>query len=105
MAVRYSGHWLKTRQQGAWQSAILLAVLVPLVAIRFTTHQLNVALALAGLTMAPFAIAYRASRFLEAQERMHTEPTPEMQFIFQFVANTPMAIGGLLLVLMSAMSR
>ncbi|MFM8533527.1 MAG: hypothetical protein ACKOEC_08035 [Acidimicrobiia bacterium] len=82
-----------------------MAVLVPLVAVRFTTDRLGVALALAGLTMAPFAIAYQASRFLKEQERVHSEPTPEMQFIFRFVASTPMAIGGLLLVLMSAMSR
>jgi hypothetical protein len=105
MAVRYSGHWLKTRHHGAWQSAVLLVLLAPLVAVRFTTHPLNVAVALAGLTIAPFVIAYQASRFLEAQERIHSEPTPEMQFVFRFVVSTPIAMGGLLFVLMSAMGR
>ncbi|HWI18216.1 MAG TPA: hypothetical protein VNT81_10745 [Vicinamibacterales bacterium] len=103
MAVRYPGHWLKTRRQAVWQSAVLLVVLVPLVVLRFSTHGLNTALALAGLTMTPFAIAYQSWRFLEAQERVHDEPTAEMAFVFRFVVNTPVAIGGLLLVLMSSM--
>lgn len=103
MAVRYSGHWLKTRRQAAWQCAVLLAILVPLVALRFTTHRLPVAFALAVLTMVPFAIAYQSWRFLETQERTHSEPTPEMEFIFRFLANTPLAMSGILFALMAAM--
>ena len=96
MAVRYSGHLVRTRQQAVWQSAVLLAVLVPLVAWRFTTHPLPIALALAALTMAPFAIAYQSWRFLKEQERVHGEPTPEMAFVFRFVANTPLTVGALI---------
>ncbi len=103
MAVRYANHWLKTRQQAAWQSAVLLAVLVPFVAVRFTTHRVTIAIALAALTVVPFALAYQSWRFLEEQERTHTEPTPEMEFVFRLVANTPLAMGGILLALMSAL--
>jgi len=105
MTVRYSGHWLKTRHQGAWQSAVLLAVLIPFVAWRFNTHGVNVGLGLVGLTMAPFVLAYQASRFLAEQEQLHAEPTPAMQFVFRFVAATPLAFGGMLLALMSALGR
>jgi hypothetical protein len=100
MAVRYPGHMLKTRRQAAWQSAVLLTVLVPLVAWRFTTQPLPIALALAGLTLAPFAIAYRSWRFLEEQERLHSEPTPEMAFVFRFVGNTPLTVGALLFIVL-----
>jgi uncharacterized membrane protein len=103
MAVRYQGHLVRTRQQATWQGVVLLLVLLPLVAWRFTTHPLPVALALAALTMAPFAIAYQSWRFLEEQERVHSEPTPEMAFVFRFVANTPLTVGALLFVLMIAL--
>ena len=104
MAIRYSGHWLRTRRQAAWQSAVLLAVLLPLAAWRFTTHPLNIALPLAVLTMVPFAIAFQASRFLASQERVHSEPTPEMAFLFRFVVNTPLTFGALLFVLLIEIS-
>ncbi len=105
MAVRYASHWLKTRQQAWWQSAVLLAVLSTLLAWRFTTHPFPVAFALVLMALAPFALAFQASRFLEAQERIHSEPTPEMAFVFRFVANTPLAFSGIMLALLSALGR
>ncbi len=68
---------------------------------RFTTQPLGVAMGLAALTLAPFAIAYHSWRFLEEQERQHPEPTPEMAFVFRFVANTPLHFGAMLLVVLS----
>jgi hypothetical protein len=103
MAVRYQGHLVRTRQQATWQTAVLLLALLPLVAWRFTTHPPGLAVALAALATAPFAIAYQASRFLEARERVHSEPTPEMAFIFRFVANTPLTFGALLFVILIAL--
>ena len=103
MEVQYSGHIWKTRQQAAWQSVVLVLVLVPLAAWRFTTEPLGAAMGLAGLTLAPFGIAYHSWRFLEEQERLHETPTPEMNFVFRFVASTPMAMGGLLLVVLTSL--
>lgn len=105
MAVRYANHWLKTRQQ-AWRfSAVLIAVLSPFLAWRFTTHHFTVAFSLFLMALVPFALAFQASRFLEAQERIHSEPTPEMEFVFRFVANTPLAFSGIMLALLSALGR
>ena len=103
MAVRYSGHWLRTRRQAIWQSVVLLLVLLPLAAWRFTTQPLGAGLALVMLTLAPFALAYQSSRFLAALERVHEEPTPEMAFVFRFVANTPLTLGGLIFVVLVAL--
>jgi hypothetical protein len=100
MAVRYSGHLLKTRQQALWQGVVLLIVLAPLVAWRFRTEETIVAGALAALTLAPFGLAYQAWRFLRDQERRHPEPTPEMAFVFRILANTPLTLGALLLILL-----
>jgi hypothetical protein len=100
MAIRYSGHLLKTRQQALWQGLVLLIVLVPLAAWRFRTEDTVVAAALAALTLAPFVLAYQAWRFLGDQERRHPEPTPEMAFVFRILANVPLTMGALLLILL-----
>jgi uncharacterized membrane protein len=103
MAVRYTGHMVRTRQQAAALSVVMLLVLLPLAAWRFTTEPLPAAFALFMLTLAPFAIAYQSWRFLEAQERVHQQPTPEMIFVFRFVANTPLTFGGLLFIVLVAL--
>ena len=103
MAVRYSGHLLKTRRQAVWQNTVLLLVLLPLAVWRSTSQPVGAGIALTALTLAPFALAYQAWRFLQAQELLHPEATPEMTFVFRFLANTPLTFGGLMLVLLSAM--
>jgi hypothetical protein len=100
MAVHYSGHMVKTRQQAAWQCAVYLFILLPLVAWRFSTEPVVLAITLAALTIAPFGLAYQAWRFLEQQERLHSEPTEEMSFVFRLLASTPVSLGGLLLILL-----
>ena len=96
MTVSYSGHWLRTRQQAMWQSVVLLLVLLPLSAWRATTLPAGVGGGLAMLTLAPFVLAYQSWRFLAAQERVHDAPTPEMNFVFRFLVNTPLTFGALL---------
>jgi len=103
MAVRYPGHWLRTRQQAVWQDVALLTVLLPLALWRATTQPIGVGIGLVMLTAAPFAIAYHAWRFLDHQERVHEEPTPGMIFAFRFLVSTPLTIGGLLFVVLTGL--
>jgi uncharacterized membrane protein len=103
MTVRYSGHMLRTRQQAAWQNVLLLMVLLPLAVWRATTLPAGAAIALVMLTLAPFAIAYHAWRFLQTQEQSHAEPTDGMVFAFRLVASMPLSFGGLIFVLLVGM--
>ena len=103
MAVRYSGHMLRTRQQAMWLNVLLLVVLLPLAAWRAISMPAGPAIALVMLTAAPFVVAYQAGRFLQAQEQLHREPTDGMVFAFRFVANTPLTFGALIFVLLIAM--
>jgi hypothetical protein len=100
MAVRYSGHWLRTRRQAGMQCVVLAAILLPLAAWRLTSQPIGMALGLAMLTLAPFTIAYQAWRFLENQERLHREPTAGMIFVFRLLVNTPLTLGALLFVVL-----
>ena len=103
MAVRYSGHMTRTRLQAAWLGVAGFVVLAPLAVVRLRTQPPAAALGLAMLTLAPFVIAYQSWRFLESQERVHQAPTPEMEFVFRFLANTPLTFGALLFLVLSAM--
>ena len=99
--VRYRGHWLKTRQHAVLQNSVLLLMLLPLALWRSFNQPIAAAIGLTMLTLAPFAIAYQAWRFLKAQELLHQEPTPEMTFVFRFLASTPLSFSGLLLVVLA----
>jgi hypothetical protein len=99
--VRYHGHYLKTRRQAFIQNAALLLLLVPALAGRVAHERPVVAAALAMLTLAPFIWAYRELRFLGGQERLHTEPTPEMTFIFGLATVVPLTMSAFLLVVLS----
>ena len=103
MAVRYPGHWLRTREQAMWQGIVLLIVLLPLVVRCVNTQPLGVGIGLLMLTLAPFAVAYQASRFLAMQESRHDEPTPEMAFVFRLVVNTPLTFGALMIVVLMSL--
>ena len=99
--MRYRGHYLKTRRQAFIQNATLLLLLVPALAWRVANERPAVAVALAMLTVAPFIWAYRGLRFLGGQERLHTEPTPEMTFIFGLATVVPLTMSAFLLVVLS----
>lgn len=103
MAVQYPGHWLRTRRQAAWQSIVLLLVLLPLAVWRASTQPMAVGLGLVLLTIAPFATAYQTWRFLEQQERLHEEPTSGMTFAFRFLVNTPLTLGAILFVVLTSL--
>ena len=103
MSVRYPGHWLRTRQQAMLQCMVLMGILLPLAAWRASTQPAGVGLGLAMLTFAPFVLAYQSWRFLEAQERVHEEPTPEMTFVYRFLVNTPLTFGALMLVVLTSL--
>jgi uncharacterized membrane protein len=103
MAMQYQGHWLRTRRQALWQDVALFVVLLPLALWRATTQPIGAGIGLVVLTLAPFAIAYQTWRFLEQQERVHEEPTAEMQFVFRFLVNTPLTFGALLLVVLAGL--
>ena len=105
MTVRYPGHFLKTRQQAVLQGAVILAVLTTLLAWRITTERGVIAMALAGLTFAPFAVAFRAWRFLAQQELRNAAPTPEMVFVFELIATMPLVMGAFLMILMFELGR
>jgi hypothetical protein len=102
MAVRYHGHMVRTRQQAGALAVMMSLAILALVLWRFTTHPIGVALPLGLVAMAPFAIAYQTWRFLSEQERAHPEPTPEMSFVFRFLASTPFTFGALILILLMA---
>jgi hypothetical protein len=53
------------------------------------------------LTIAPFVSAFRGLRFLGRQEQVHTEPTPEMTFIFGLATVVPLTTSAFLLVVLS----
>ena len=105
MTIRYPGHFLKTRQQAVLQGVIILAVLTALLAWRINTERAAIAMALAGLTFGPFAIAFRAWRFLAQQELRHQQPTPEMAFVFELIATMPLVMGAFLMILMVELGR
>jgi hypothetical protein len=79
---------------------VLLLVLLPLVALQFRTGNTVLAVVLAALSSVPFTIAYQAWRFLREQELHHAEPTPEMTFVFRFLAGIPLGLGALLFILL-----
>ena len=92
MTLEYPGHFLKTRRHVLVQSLVLALLLLPVLGWRFTIEPMRVSMALAALTLVPFALIYRGWRVLDKQERLHTEPTPEMMFVFETVAVMPLSM-------------
>jgi hypothetical protein len=100
MSMRYAGHFLKTLNQAALQGALILGIVGPLLAWRINTERAGIAVALAGLTLAPVVVAFRAWRFLAREELRHEQPTLEMTFIFGLVTTMPLVMGAFLMILM-----
>jgi hypothetical protein len=105
MTMRYPGHFLKTLNQAALQGAVILGILFPLLAWRITTERAVIAMALAGLTLSPVVLAYRAWWFLAHQELRHQQPTQEMTFVFGFITTMPLVMGAFLMILMFEIGR
>ena len=101
VAIEYRRRFPKTLGQLMFQCAASVLFLMPLLAWRFATERLVISVALGGLTLVAFALAYRGLRFLTAQEQQHRQPTPEMAFVFMLVTGHPLAITVFLLILLA----
>lgn len=103
MTVEYSGHFLRTRRQVLVQTFLLALVLLPMLTKRIVTERPIVSVALAVLTLLPFLIVHKGWFFLEAREKEHTQPTPEMDFAFHIMTALPMAMAAPLMTLLFQM--
>lgn len=103
MTIQYPRRFPRTRRQLLWQSVISALVVMPPLGWRLSSARLVVALALGGLALAAWALAYRGLRYLAMQEGPHQQPTPDMAFVFMLVATYPLAINVFLLILLTEM--
>jgi cation transport ATPase len=103
MAIEYPRRFPRTRRQLLWQCAVSALILQPLLIWRFATGRVVISMALAGLVLAAFALAYQGWRFLLLQEQRHPQPTPEMTFVFMLASVYPVAISTFLLILLAEM--
>jgi hypothetical protein len=103
MRTEYRRRFPRTLGQLVFQCAASAIVLQPLLIWRFMTERVVVSIALGGLTLVAFALAYRGLRYLIAQERQHPQPTADMRFVFMLVTIHPLAISVFLLVLLAEM--
>jgi len=101
MTIRYPRRYLTTRRQLLLQGVASAVVLLPLLVWRIATEPLVVAIALGGLALVPMTLSYQGWRFLTLQEPRHSEPTPEMTFVFMLVAVYPLAMSVFLLILLA----
>lgn len=103
MSTVYPRRYLKTRRQLLLQCVVSALVVLPPLVWRFTSERTVVSTALGGLALAAFAMSYRGIRFLATQEKLHSQPTPEMTFVFMLVAVYPLAMSTFLLILLTEM--
>ena len=101
MTIEYPRRYLKNRRQLLMQSVVSALVLQPLLIWRVADGPLVVSIALGGLALVSMAFSYHGWRFLTLQERQHSQPTPEMTFVFMLVAVYPLAISVFLLILLA----
>ena len=98
MAMRYTGHFVKTRTAAAALAFIAFAILLPFLAMRLDLSRPWRTATLVILTLMPLAVAYRCLHFLAKLELQHETPTPEMSFIFGLAVSLPMALSAVLLI-------
>ena len=91
MAMRYTGHVVKTRTAATGLALTAYASLLPFVAMRGNLSRPWQTGTLVILTLMPLMVAYRCLNFLAKLERQHDTPTPEMSFIFGLAVSLPMA--------------
>ena len=103
MSIEYPRRFPRTWRQLLLQCVVSALILQPLLIWRFTSERVVVSIALGGLALTTFALAYQGLRFLARQEQQHPQPTPEMTVVFMLVAVYPLAISVFLLILLTNM--
>jgi len=103
MAIEYPRRFPRTCRQLLWQCVVSALILQPLLLWRFASERIVVSLALGGLVLVALTLSYRGLRFLWSQEQQHSQPTPEMSFVFMLVSVYPLAMSVFLLILLSEM--
>jgi len=103
MTIEYPRRFPRTWRQLLLQCVVSAVILQPLLIWRFATGRVVVSMALAGLALAAFTLAYQGLRFLARQEEQHPQPTPEMTVVFMLVSVYPLAISVFLLILLAEM--
>jgi len=98
MAMRYAGHFIKTRTAATGLAVIAFAILLPFLAMRVDLSRPWPTATLVILTLMPLMVAYRCLHFLAKLEQQHDTPTPEMSFIFGLAVSLPMALSAVLLI-------
>ena len=101
--MEYPRRYLRTRGQLLFQIVVSAIVLQPFLMWRLLTEPLVVSIALGGLALVSLALGYQGWRFLTYQELRHSQPTPEMTFVFMLTAVYPLAMSTLLLILLAEM--
>jgi hypothetical protein len=103
VTIEYPRRFPKTCRQLRWQCVVSALILLPPLVWRFTSEGVVVSIALGGLALAVSVLSYRGLRFLARQEEQHSQPTPEMTFVFMLVAVYPLAMSTFLLILLAEM--
>ena len=101
--IAYPRRFPRTRRQLLLQSVVSALILQPLLLWRTANERVVVSIALGGLWLATLALSYQGWRFLTIQELQHSQPTPEMSFVFMLVAVYPLAMSVFLLILLAEM--
>ena len=103
MTIEYPRRFPRTRKQLLLQSVVSVLILQPLLIWRMANERAVVSIALGGLALAALALCFHGWRFLTIQELQHSQPTPEMSFVFMLVSVYPLAANVFLLILLAEM--
>ena len=71
MTIEYPRRYSKTRRQLLLQCVVSALIVLPPLVWRFTSERAVVSIALGGLALAAFTLAYQGLRFLARQEEQH----------------------------------
>jgi hypothetical protein len=98
MEVVYSTNWIaRTRRRAAWTAVWLAIVMASSLLVTFRQQHRPVELAaLLSLALTPFLIARLCWRFLADAEARHSEPTPEMEFVFRLMTTVLLGLGAVI---------
>jgi len=90
--MHYPGHVVSSRRHVMFLCGALLVPVTIAVAQAATHMSSTLTLSLLMLGAAALGVGRRCWGFLEAQEKTHTTPTPEMTFVFSLLVTVPMVL-------------